>query len=120
MTQIDQGNLQAGKNSSASMSSEKVKSRVTGNSLEGRLQGAASLPRDVTRGIGKIHSNSNESGKSGVVRVERILKHQKQQNLNSDNNNNNNNNSNNKLSLASVNLCYKRELTVQLCGKTIF
>ena len=94
------------------MSSEKVKSRVTGNSLEGRLQGAASLPRDVTRGIGKIHSNSNESGKSGVVR---ILKHQKQQNLNSDNNNNNK-----KLSLASVNLCYKRELTVQLCGKTIF
>ena len=109
------------------MSSEKVKSRVTGNSLEGRLQGAASLPRDVTRGIGKIHSNSNESGKSGVVRVERILKHQKQQNLNSDNNNNNNNNNinninnnNKKLSLASVNLCYKRELTVQLCGKTIF
>ena len=73
------------------MSSEKVKSRVTGNSLEGRLQGAASLPRDVTRGIGKIHSNSNESGKSGVVRVERILKHQKQLNLNSYNNNNNNN-----------------------------
>ena len=106
------------------MSSEKVKSRVTGNSLEGRLQGADSLPRDVTRGIGKIHSNSNESGKSGVVRVERILKHQKQQNLNSDNNNNNNNNNinnnNKKLSLASVNLCYKRELTVQLCGKTIF
>ena len=103
MTQIDQGNLQAGKNSSASMSSEKVKSRVTGNSLEGRLQGAASLPRDVTRGIGKIHSNSNESGKSGVVRVERILKHQKQQNLNSDNNNNKKNkknNNNKKLSLA--------------------
>ena len=98
MTQIDQGNLQAGKNSSASMSSEKVKSRVTGNSVEGReTSGSLDSPAssDVTRGIGKIHSNSNESGKSGVVRVERILKHQKQQNLN-----NNNNNNNKKLSLA--------------------
>ena len=74
MTQIDQGNLQAGKNSSASMSSEKVKSRVTGNSVEGReTWGSRDSPAtsDVTRGIGKL-TDSNEWGKSGVVKVERI------------------------------------------------